>query len=484
MCNAAGNGIREFLLEHAELSPVSFHMPGHKGSDIYKQYGYEAFLKKIMDCDITEICGADNLFQAEGIIKNVALKYEKLYRVKKSYLLVNGTSGGIIATVLASVKQGGKLIMARNCHKAVFNAVRLGKMEPVYAYPSRLEDYDISGPIEAEEIKNLLEKNPDAQAVILPSPNYYGICSDIKAIADVTHRFGKILIVDQAHGAHLNFMKGVPKSAEESGADISINSTHKTLASFTQSAVLNLNSDKIKIEDLEDKLQMTESSSPSYILMASLDVNADILINHGSELFERWQKNLEYFYEHVREIKGVRIVNTGKFFDRTKINIDMSAWGIDGMELEKRLIKKRIFCELTTGNILMCMTGIGNTKEDMKILLNALEEIAKSCEEDKKNITCYDEKGKNQRQELKYKDIWNKKRRIYDFSGSKELLNIDLCEGRICASSVIPYPPGIPLICPGEIIERDDIEYVKNLRKTGQKVIGINDDDQISVVFG
>ena len=434
MCNAAGNGIREFLLEHAELSPVSFHMPGHKGSDIYKQYGYEAFLKKIMDCDITEICGADNLFQAEGIIKNVALKYEKLYRVKKSYLLVNGTSGGIIATVLASVKQGGKLIMARNCHKAVFNAVRLGKMEPVYAYPSRLEDYDISGPIEAEEIKNLLEKNPDAQAVILPSPNYYGICSDIKAIADVTHRFGKILIVDQAHGAHLNFMKGVPKSAEESGADISINSTHKTL--------------------------------------------------HGSELFERWQKNLEYFYEHVREIKGVRIVNTGKFFDRTKINIDMSAWGIDGMELEKRLIKKRIFCELTTGNILMCMTGIGNTKEDMKILLNALEEIAKSCEEDKKNITCYDEKGKNQRQELKYKDIWNKKRRIYDFSGSKELLNIDLCEGRICASSVIPYPPGIPLICPGEIIERDDIEYVKNLRKTGQKVIGINDDDQISVVFG
>ena len=166
-------GITQFLIKHAGESPVSFHMPGHKGSEIYRRYGYADFLGKIMDCDITEIPGADNLFQMESIIRETAEKYRELYGVKASYPLINGTSGGLIAAVLASVKKGRKLVMARNCHKSVFNALMLGGIEPVYAYPSMVEEYGISGKITPGEIERCLSENPDADAVILPSPNYY-----------------------------------------------------------------------------------------------------------------------------------------------------------------------------------------------------------------------------------------------------------------------------------------------------------------------
>lgn len=253
--------IHHFLIEHAKKNTVSFHMPGHKGAGIYSRYQYDDFLNRMMDCDITEIPGADNLFQTEGIIRETQLKYAALYDVDHSYLLINGTSGGLIAAILASVAPDKKLIMARNCHKAVFNALTLGIIKPVYAYPERVPGQEIAGAIPVGEIQRLLTENPDADAVILPSPNYYGICSDIKAIADVVHQSGKVLIVDQAHGAHLHFFHKygagieMPLSAESCGADIVVNSTHKTLASFTQSAVLNLNLNRVDRYHLEDKLQ-------------------------------------------------------------------------------------------------------------------------------------------------------------------------------------------------------------------------------------
>ena len=205
-----------------------------------------------MKWDITEIPGADNLFQAEGIIEETAEKYRELYAVIKSFLLINGTSGGIIASILASVPPGKKLVMARNCHKSVFNALSLGNISPVYLYPSIIDKYGISGAVSPEAVAEALDSEPDAEAVILPSPNYYGICSDIRAVAEEVHRRGKVLIADQAHGAHLRFFSRfedgfLPPSAEESGADIVINSTHKTLASFTQSAVLNVCSDRVDL---------------------------------------------------------------------------------------------------------------------------------------------------------------------------------------------------------------------------------------------
>ena len=380
-------GITEFLLKHTGLCPVSFHMPGHKGSRLYRELGYGQFLDHIMDCDITEIPGADNLFQTEGIIRETQEKYRELYDVRKSYLLINGTSGGLIAAVLATVEPGGELILARNCHKSIFNALSLGNIKPVYAYPQEEERYGIAGVVTAEEIEKTMEEHPQAKAVVLPSPNYYGICSDITAITEVVHQHDGILIVDQAHGAHLKFMKDQPSAAEDCGADIIVDSIHKTLASFTQSAVLHVNSDRISLPNLEDRLQKIESTSPSYLLMASLDLSAEIIREHGVSLFAQWQKNLDEFYRKAEELPGLKLLREcsekAGSMDQTKIDLDMSALGLSGAQLEEELMKRNIFCELTTGNILMCMTGIGNTKADYDKLLETLQEIAEQESRDR-----------------------------------------------------------------------------------------------------
>jgi lysine decarboxylase len=433
----------------------------------------------IVDCDITEIPGADNLFQTEGILKAAQEEYAKLYGAQRSYLLINGTSCGIIAAVLASVPKGKKLVMARNSHKAIFNVLVLAGIEPVYAYPEVIHEYGISGVITPEEIERCLSENPDAEAVILPSPNYYGICSDIRAIADVVHAHEKILIVDQAHGAHLKFFSDagcvhIPRSAEEQGADMTINSIHKTLASFTQSALLNLNSYRVDPYVLEDKLQMVQSTSPSYLLMASLDINADILKQHGQEIVTEWYNTLLFFYREAKTIPGLSVVgnpfsDTADInLDITKINLDMSAAGLDAAELERQLIKHGIFAELTTGNILMCMTGIGNTKADMERLIAALSEISLgriAVQSSKKPIS----------------SVFKTRLDIFPVPKDKERIPLAAGTCRICASAIIPYPPGVPLVCPGEMLTDDIIRYVYDLRVAGEKVIGVNEFGEITV---
>ncbi len=474
--------IHQFLIEHANKNAVSFHMPGHKGAGIYSRYQYSDFLERLMDCDITEIPGADNLFQAEGIIRKTQQKYATLYDVDYSYLLINGTSGGLIAAILAAVAPDKKLIMARNCHKAVFNALTLGNIQPVYVYPDQLPGQDIAGAISAGEIQRLLSENPDAEAVILPSPNYYGICSDIKAIADVVHAAGKVLIVDQAHGAHLHFFHkykvdgNMPFSAERCGADIVVNSTHKTLASFTQSAILNLKSNRVDRYHLEDKLQAIQSTSPSYLLMGSLSINAELLENHGKALMEEWKENLDFFYNRAAHISELSIIEEPNL-DRTKINLDLGLLGLSGAMLERELNQRDIFPELFTGDILMCMTGVGNTMEHMERLLRALMEIA---DENRKA-------GKTKSAVSKPTDLSMGKRSAplqAEFVGVPQKKNyIPLSEAadQICAGSIIPYPPGIPLICPGEAFTAEIVQYIQFLRKTGEKVIGVTDAGTVTV---
>lgn len=479
-------GITEFLLKHTGLCPVSFHMPGHKGSRLYRSLGYGTFLDHIMDCDITEIPGADNLFQTEGIIRQTQEHYRELYNVNASYLLINGTSGGLIASILAAVEPGGSLILARNCHKSVFNALSLGNIRPVYAYPEEEKQYGIAGVVTVEEIDRLMREHPQAKAVVLPSPNYYGICSDIEAIAKVVHRHGGVLIVDQAHGAHLKFMEKQPPAAEDCGADLIVDSIHKTLASFTQSAVLHVTSQRIDRRKLEDQLQKIESTSPSYLLMASLDLNGEILREHGDTLFAQWQENLDDFYRRAGQIPGVKLLQEGADLkgklDQTKINLDLGSLGLDGASLEQELMKRNIFCELTTGNILMCMTGIGNTSEDYQKLLEALQQIAAEQTGNAGSIENTENAGRKLGRVSDDSIPWNKKRPLHAAAGEKETEDIRRCSGRICGASLIPYPPGIPLVCPGEVLDDEDIRYVLQLRERGEKVIGIDEENRITVI--
>ncbi|MFR9192781.1 MAG: aminotransferase class I/II-fold pyridoxal phosphate-dependent enzyme [Anaerovoracaceae bacterium] len=504
--------IRTFLERHRAAKPVSFHMPGHKGMEIFEENGCAEELKNIADWDITEISGADNLFQPESIIARTMEKYRQLYGVKKSYLLINGSSAGIIAAVMAALGHGGQgsLILARNSHKSVYNSLRLAGARPVYVYPQMISGYGIQGRITAEAVAEAMDREPQGKAVILPSPNYYGICSDISAIADVVHRRGKVLIVDQAHGAHLKFFRGChagsagpgkdehicrdifPPAAEDQGADIVINSTHKTLASFTQTAVLNVCSDRVDTADLEDCLQMIESTSPSYPLMATLDMNADLLLKNGPALFERWAENIRWFYEKAQDIKGLRLMRADGL-DPTKINLDMSYWGFDGERLEKFLIQKGIYPELVSGNIVMCMSGIGNKREDYEKLAGALEQAAQAA--DGQGRAAADDGSGRRRSDFGsgWPGVQTKEKdtEISDYSFDilvqagipvkRRSVKLSEAEGMVCAGLLIPYPPGIPIACPGEILTRQVIDRIMAARRAGRKVIGVSPEMEILV---
>lgn len=547
--------MKDFLTRHASSKPVSFHMPGHKGGRFYKRFGYDEFLNNFIDWDITEIEGADNLFEAMGIIHSLQKRYAEIYGVKASKLLINGTSGGLIASILACLSSKGKIIMARNCHKSVFNAARLANAEVAYVHPEKLERGDglgLVGGVSAPEVAKCIAKNPDASVVVITSPNYYGICSDIEAIAEVVHEAGMTLIVDQAHGAHLKFFVEedfeMPLPAEMQGADIVLCSTHKTLASMTQTAVLNLCSERIPEIDLENTLQMIQSSSPSYVLMASLDINCEILERHGKKLIKEWAENLKWFYKSAKDIPGLRVMDVPAL-DKTKININ---FGIAGKEINDYLVSKGVFPELYTGNMVMLMSGIGNERADYEKLLSALrefgeenchsperqnplhlEKIRKSKEEaPKKRMSSHLEdlgregkpgkemlthalafsetKGYNvEGVELRSRDITDDdffvNSNCEDASGKakddlkkesqNEYRSVELPDiraskwytrnesiGKICAGAVVPYPSGIPLICPGEIITARAISCLDDMINKGQKIIGMDKEKRIRVI--
>lgn len=502
------NSLLKFVIDSKNRNLVSFHMPGHKGGDLYKRFGYGEVLSHITDFDITEFNGADNLFQAAGILKNTMEDYSKLYGSKKSYLLVNGSSCGVISAIMSAVSQGDTLIMARNSHKSVYNALSLIGAKPVYAHPEILKEYGISGAVPPEEVQRCVKEHPNAKAVILTSPNYYGICSDLSSIAEIVHRAGMILIVDQAHGAHLKFFDEIlkgndivqnlngkvcyeaavenrvqiddtigkmgiasPLSAENNGADIIINSTHKTLASFTQSAIINVMSDRVSIDDLEDALQKMESTSPSYLLMLSLDINSQIMSEHRSDLIRSWKEELDRFYNLAAEIKGLKTV-VHPMLDYTKINLDMSEIGLDGLELQKELEKRDIIPELSAGSLVMCMSGIGNVRRDYDRLLEELKDISEKFDKNESTI------DSDVDLMWVYSDVDFEQREI---PKKKVKMQINDTIGMVCAQSLIPYPPGIPAICPGEVINEDLVIYIKELNRRGRMVMGLYDNETIFV---
>ncbi len=471
-------GVSQFLIEHSASKPVSFHMPGHKGRELFLECGMGERLEALIDGDVTEVEGADNLFQPESIIRSTMDKYREYFSSRESYLQINGSSGGIIASILTAVPIGGKLAMARNCHKSVINGARLGGIKPVYIYPEILDDFGVSGGVTPEAVASVLEKEEGISAVLVTSPSYYGICSDIKAIAEVVHSRGAILIVDQAHGAHLKMMDEAEGRGEKSlsadgaGANIVIESTHKTLASFTQTAVLNVYGEGVSLDGLADKLQMIESSSPSYMLMSSLDMNADILMEKGEELGMRWKDNLDYFYKEASQIPGIKILQRENH-DRTKIVLDSSAWGLTGDQVDKKLQERGVFLELTSGNLSMAMTGIGNKREDYDRLLQGLKEIAFEKEG-------FDEEALKVSPDTmtKYMYMVREQREI---PSRWESVHYTQGEGRVSAVSIIPYPPGAPMITPGEVLDRESLEYAMEMRRNGAKVIGIDKDGYITV---
>ncbi|PAB57110.1 aminotransferase class I/II-fold pyridoxal phosphate-dependent enzyme [Anaeromicrobium sediminis] len=449
------------------IDRVSFHVPGHKHGRIYKNYG----LSNILDLDTTEIPGTDNLHSPEGIIRESQIRAANFFGADNTFFLVNGTTSGNLSALMATLNPGEKVLVPRNCHKSVVSGMIMGGIEPVYIMPQIYRG--ISMGIDLHTLENKLKEDRQIKAILITNPNYYGICVDIQKISKIAHTYGKILIVDEAHGSHLTLSEELPMDALSAGADIVCQSTHKTLMSFTQSSMVHVKGNRVDIERLRFMLSMNQSTSPSYLLMNSLDTTVAILIEDGKKLIENLIRNLEEFYKKLENInidyfskKKLSTYNVYDY-DLTRIVIDMTKYGINGRLLEKILYEKyNIQMEMSDTNHIVGVATIGNIKDDFEKLYEALEEI--------KNIYGRQEiiEEKSINYNIMPKVVLNPRQAVYS---KKKNIDFHNSIGYISAEYIIPYPPGIPILCPGEEISEDIINHITLLKENNINLTGMKD---------
>lgn len=440
---------------------LPMHMPGHKR----KSYPYLAGMAEL---DITEIEGFDNLHSPSGVLLKSMENAAKLRGAKAAFYLVNGSTCGILASVCAILSQGDKVIMARNCHKSVYNAIEIAGAEPVFVYPKMSADYGISGSVNPGDIARLLSENPDCKLIIITSPTYEGVISDIEGICGIAHKHGIPVLVDAAHGAHLGFC-GFPESAIEQGADISVESLHKTLPSLTQTAVCYLSGDIVKKEKIAEKLAVFETSSPSYILLSSIDGCVHEMKKEST--FKKWNENLDFFCNEAKKLKNIEVLTKKtEFFGFDRSKIVLFPKNQSGADLAKFLRKENIEPEMTAPDYVVCMTGAGDTKSSIKKLLKALFKADKIEKNHKKSqiFTNFPQK-----QALPLCDA--KK-------CEKVTCRLTNSAGRISAGYVWAYPPGVPILAPGEEISAGIPERLSVYEKSGISLSGDIKDDKIFVI--
>ncbi len=442
---------------------ISFHMPGHKKGRIYEKLGYRNVLENLYKMDTTEILGTDNLHSPEGIIKSSQKKASRVFKSDYTCYLVNGSSCGIQSAIMSVCAPKSKIIVNRDCHQSVINACILGDIDIEYISCEISEDTNVLKGISISNAIDVIDKNLDAKAVLLTYPTYYGMTYDLEYICNYAHDKKMVVIIDEAHGAHLGLSDRLPKTALEQGADIVVQSTHKTLPSFTQSSMIHIKGNRIDIDRLLNLLRITESSSPSYILLSSLELAVDIYENKGQELMKELLNKIRIFKNNINE--NIEIYDTN---DKTKIFISSKNIGLTGYELENILRNKyNIQVELSNyyGVLLICT--IGNSTKDFNSLETALNNIVKedfrfTKLENKEYPTIIPKKILTPREAF-YKT--KKSVKIYDSIG------------KVCGECIVPYPPGISIISPGEIISKEIIDYLIFCNSKGMVVSGLKDVD-------
>ena len=485
--NNSKDGLYEKLNTYSDGDVYPFHMPGHKRN--------MPRIKSAYDYDITEIDGFDNLHHARGILRESMDMAAGFYGTKKTYYLVNGSTCGLLSAISAATEYGDKIIMARNCHKAVYNAVYLNNLKAAYVYPRPVEDTSILGGIHPKDVEKAIEENPDAKAVVITSPTYEGVVSYVQAIVKVVHEKGIPLIVDEAHGAHFSMSGYFPKSALECGADMVIQSVHKTLPSLTQTALLHICGDLVDESKVERYLSIYQSSSPSYVLLASIDNCVRDIMDKGPLGFIEYESNLIEFREKMSKLTQLKLIDKkilGKAgcydLDIGKLVIQVKSITYTGQDLYNELLSKyHIQLEMAARDYVIAMTSLNDTKDGFDRLYEALfnidrdirikegygqaeglmhikplEELGGASILEKPAVTCMD-----------IREAINSKKEEVEFSSSS---------GRIATEYVYLYPPGVPVIVPGQMIEKVVIDYLLDCKAKGLQVQGQEDDELINIV--
>ena len=448
------NGIKKVDDENL----ISFHMPGHKNN---KEF-FNKYLNAIdlIDMDLTEIPGTDNLHEPENIIKQSQIKLSKCYKSLKSYFLVNGSTSGILSMIFAVTKRNDKILINRNAHKSAMNAIILNDLDPIYIIPKIDKENGLILGIDNEELEEILIKEKDIKVVFLTYPTYEGFCFDIEKTIKIVKKYNKLLVIDEAHGSHFIMNDEFPMSSIDFGADVVVQSAHKNLPAFTQGAYLHVNNNEL-VGNVEKYLKIFQSSSPSYLIMSSLDASVDFILKEGKEKSDILIKNIKSFYEKMKK-SNYKLLNMGILDNRTVYDYDISKIvisplniGITGQELEKILRNEyKIQIEYSTYNFCLFIATVFNNKSDFNKLFYSLLDIEKKYKKEK----LISKEG------LILKKIITKIRigeiDKYDF----ELINLEKSLNRISYESVVPYPPGIPLINPGEVITKEALLKIKEIR--------------------
>ena len=462
------------LMKYINDESIRFHMPGHKGKDTFMEW-----VKNIPQMDVTEIEGTDNLHNPKSIILKSQSMASKAFGSIRTYYSVNGTTGGIYASIFSVTKPGDKILIQRNCHSSVYNAIILGNLNVEYIIPKYDNTLNIVTSITPNDIEEKIKNDRDIKVVVITYPSYYGICCDIEEIAKIVHKYDRILIVDEAHGSHLCFNDNLPKSALEGGADISIQSTHKTLPAFTQSSMVHVGSDRVDLDRLRKALRLYQSTSPSYLLMSSIDFARWYMETDGKRKLDELVEYINDGVKYLNTLNGVRILSNeiinGKDifdFDVTKIMIRID--GLTGKELEKILREEyNIVLELGNEYYGLALTSVFDDTEDIKNLFEAIKDISKKYG----TTNSIDSRDFNNyiipKREVSLSKAYHEK---------KEKIKLKESLGRISGSFIIPYPPGIPLLCPGEIISSEIIEYINYLTENNIEVIGLEDNKTLDVI--
>ena len=465
------------LIRYAKSDYYPFHMPGHK-----RRLGSDADPYQI---DITEIEGFDNLHAPKEILYDTRKRAADLYGADSSYLLVNGSTCGILAAVSAAVKKGGKLLMARNCHKAVYHAAYMRGLRVRYVYPG-INEFGIQGAITPESVEKALQEDPGTEAVVITSPTYDGMVSDVENIAGIVHSYGIPLIVDEAHGAHFGFHPYFPQTAVRLGADLVIQSMHKTLPSLTQTAVLHVRTSLVNEQEIRKFLGIYETSSPSYVFLAGMERCIRMIAEQGNVLFSTYAERLTNFYRETKKLSGITVLENGKKnngrSDPSKLLITGAKLGLNGRRLYDLLLEDyHLQMEMCSGSYVLAMTSVMDSEEGFSRLLHALMDIEQRAEG--KEAGFFKEGG-----EVKdfIERVYRRNPKQMEIAEAWEgdRLEVPLMEsvGCVAGEFVSLYPPGIPLLVPGEVITEELKESISDCFRLGLNVQGVNGNLRIKVV--
>jgi arginine/lysine/ornithine decarboxylase len=464
----------EALRFATENPRAAFHTPGHKRGQGTPESLRSLLGSAVFAADLPELPELDNLFAPERVIRSAQELAAEAFGAEQTWFLANGTTCGIEAAVLAVCNPGDKLVLPRNAHQAAIAALILSGAMPIFVEPVYDAVWGIAHSMTAAAVAIALEQHPDAKAVLMVYPTYYGVCGEIEAIAQMAHSYDIPLLVDEAHGAHFAFHEELPMAALAAGADLTVQSTHKVLAAMTQASMLHVQGERIDRQRLSKSLQLVQSTSPSYLLLASLDGARQQMAIAGRSLMHRTLDRADRARAEISQISGLALFSLAQTlpgcvaFDRTRLTVDVSRLGMTGFAADEILHETLgVTCELPGLQHLMMMVTLGNSEEDMERLVNGFRKLAETGDRaiPSSQISLPDLPLITQ-PPISPRSA---------FFAAAETLAIDQTIDRFSAELVCPYPPGIPLLFPGERVTAAAIATLQQVIAAGGIVTGCAD---------